>query len=150
MKEFDKCLKERRIVKVRVSEEMIKKEIESAKYDLQRAKESFAREDYKWSSTQAYYSMFHAIKALVLRKGYREKSHYCLLVVLRGLYVETGEFDSELADNFELAMNFRKEADYTSIYDEKSAEIALDYAVGIFKKTEVLIGFKKRKKRTLP
>lgn len=50
MKEFDKCLEERKIVKVRVSEEMIKKEIERAKYDLQRAKESFAREDYKWSS----------------------------------------------------------------------------------------------------
>jgi uncharacterized protein (UPF0332 family) len=26
-------------------------------------------EDYKWASVQAYYSMFHAAKALVLKKG---------------------------------------------------------------------------------
>lgn len=90
--------------------------------------------------------MFHAIKALVLQKGYREKSHYCLLVALRELYVETGEFDSELADNFELSMNFRKEADYASIYDKKSAKIALDYAVDILKKTKILTEPKKRKK----
>ncbi len=44
-------------------------------------------------------------------------------------------------------MNFRKEADYASIYDEKSAEIALDYAVGILKKTKVLMKSKKEKRR---
>ena len=146
MREFDKCLKERRIVKIRVSDEMITREIESAEYDLHKAEESFLNEDYKWSSIQAYYSMFHAVKALVLQKGYREKSHYCLLVALRELYVETEELGSELADNFELSMNFRKEADYAFIYDRESAEIALNYAVDILKQTRKLIKPKKIEK----
>jgi uncharacterized protein (UPF0332 family) len=139
MKEFDKCLKNRQIIKVRPSHEMITKEIESAKYDLQSAEESFLKKDYKWSSIQAYYSMFHAIKALVLQKGFREKSHYCLLVALRKLYVETEELDSKLADDFELSMTFRKEADYAFIYDEESAEIALQYAATILEKIETLM-----------
>ncbi|MBU7047818.1 MAG: HEPN domain-containing protein [Theionarchaea archaeon] len=115
MKEFERCLKERRLIKIQISDEMITKEIGSAEYDLHQAEESFLKGDFKWSSIQAYYSMFHAVRALILRKGYREKSHYCLLVALRELYVKTEEVDSEFADNFEVSMNFRKEADYASI-----------------------------------
>lgn len=44
-----------------------------------------------------------------------------------------GEIGSEFADNFELFMNLRKEADYAFIYDEEGAEIALDYADSILK-----------------
>ena len=100
MNEFERCLKERRIVTIEASREMIEKELEGAKYDLSSAEESLHDEDYKWASVQAYYSMFHAAKALVFEKGYREKSHYCLLIALRELYVQTKKLDSEFADNF--------------------------------------------------
>ena len=144
MKQFERCLKERRLVKVRASDEMITKEIESAGYDLQQAEESFLKEDFKWSSIQAYYSMFHAVRALVLRKGYREKSQYCLLISLRELYVETEEIDSEFADKFEISMNLRKEADYASIYDQESTGIVLQYAAAIFEKTKTLMKSEKK------
>ncbi len=62
---------------------MVKKEIEGSKLDLSSAEESLNDEEYKWASVQAYYSMLHAAKALGLKKGYREKSHYCLLIALR-------------------------------------------------------------------
>lgn len=91
--------------------------------------------------------MFHAVKALVLQKGYREKSHYCLLVALRELYVETGEIDSEFAENFELSMNLRKEADYAFTYDKESAEITLQYAKIILEKTKTLMMSKKKAKK---
>lgn len=48
------------------------------------------------------------IKALVLKKGYREKSHYCLLVVFKGLCIKTREMDKEFADNFEMCMDIRQ------------------------------------------
>lgn len=66
MNDFEKCLKERRILKITASKEMIKKEIKGAKHDLSSAEESIHDEDYKWASVQAYYSIFHASKALVL------------------------------------------------------------------------------------
>ena len=139
MNEFEKCLKERRILKIDASDEMIQKEIEGAKYDLSSGEESLADEDYKWASVQAYYSIFHASKALVLKKGYREKSHYCLLIALRELYVKSKELDSEFAENFEIGMDIRHEADYALTFDEESAKIAIGNARKFLEKTLVLL-----------
>jgi uncharacterized protein (UPF0332 family) len=107
---------------------MIEKEITSADYDLSRSIESMRDEDYKWASLQAYYSMFHEAKALVLKKGYREKSHYCLIIAIRELYVKDGTMNDELVDTLELCMQLRHDADYGLIYDKESAETAIRYA----------------------
>ena len=139
MNDFEKCLNERRIIKIDASNEMIKKEIEGAKYDLSSAEESLHDEDYKWASVQAYYSIFHAAKALVLKKGYREKSHYCLLIALRELYVKSKELDAEFAENFEIGMDIRHEADYALTFDEESAKIAIGNARKFLEKTLVLL-----------
>ena len=139
MSEFERCLKERRLLKIELSYRMIEKELEGAKYDLMRAEESLHDGDYKWSSIQAYYSMFHAAKALVLKRGYREKSHYCLLIALKELYVNTGELDQEFADNFEMSMDIRHEADYALTYDEDSAKIAIENARRFLHRTQTLL-----------
>ena len=139
MNEFERCLKERRILKIDTSNEMIKKEIEGAKYDLSSAEESLHDGDYKWASVQSYYSMFHAAKALVLKKGYREKSHYCLLIALKELYVNSKELDREFTDNFEIGMDIRHEADYALTFDEESAKITIGNAGKFLKKTLVLL-----------
>jgi len=128
MNDFERCIKERHLLKIKTTNEMIEKEIASAEYDLYRSKESMKNEDYKWASVQAYYSMFHAAKALVLKKGYREKSHYCLIIAIRELYVKDGKMDGELADTLELCMHLRHDADYGLIYDKESAEAAIRYA----------------------
>lgn len=69
MNEFQRCLREGRLVKVEPSPRLIAKEISSAEYDLGRAEESLMKGDFKWASVQAYYAIFHAAKALVLSKG---------------------------------------------------------------------------------
>jgi len=132
MNEFENCLNERKIVKIKPSKKSIDAEFESARYDLARSKESLADRDYKWASIQAYYSMFHFIKALVFKKGYREKSHYCLLVAFRELYVRTGEIDKEFADNFEMCMDMRREADYGLTYSSESAKLSVEDADKLF------------------
>jgi len=142
MSEFETCLNERKIVKIKASTKMIEKEIDSAEYDLARARESLSHNDYKWASVQAYYSMFHSAKALVLNKGYREKSHYCLLVALKELYVETGELEKGFADNFEMCMDIRQEADYGLTYSTTSAELSIEYAEKLLEATKNILGFK--------
>ena len=114
---------------------MIEKEILNSEYDLNRSKDSIKNKDYKWAAVQAYYSMFHSAKALVLKKNYREKSHYCLLIALNELYVKKELLDKDMIDNFELCMNLRHDADYGLIYDKESAETAINYADLFFKKT---------------
>jgi uncharacterized protein (UPF0332 family) len=130
MSEFEKCLKERRIQRIDVSGELVKKEMDAAEYDLERAGRNVEEEDFKWASVQAYYSMFHAAKALLFSKGYREKSHYCLIAAIRELFVATGEMSAGVADNLEMCMDIRHEADYGLVYDEASSRQAVERAKG--------------------
>ena len=77
---------------------------------------------------QSYYSMFHAAKTLVLKKEYREKSHFCLIIALRELYVNEDTLNAEMVENLELCMHLRHEADYGLTYYQESAETAIKYA----------------------
>ncbi|MCK4718105.1 MAG: HEPN domain-containing protein [Thermoplasmata archaeon] len=140
MNEFERCLKDRRILKFFASPEMVQKEMDSAEYDLMHAEDSLLREDSKWSSVQSYYSMFHSAKALVLQKGYREKNHYCLIIALRELYVKTGEIEEEAAENLEMCMDIRHEADYGLTYSPEAAKLALDAAKKMFQNARRLLG----------
>lgn len=135
MNDFERCLKERRLVKIKPSNKIIQKELESAEYDLERARNSFNEEDFKWAAVQSYYSMFHAAKALVLKKGYREKSHFCLIIALKELYVSENRLRVEMVENLELCMNLRHEADYGLTYHQESAETAIKYAEEFLDKT---------------
>jgi len=128
MNDFERCIKERRLIKIKPSKEMTQKELDSAEYDLQRARNSLEEEDFKWAAVQSYYSMFHAAKALVLKEGYREKSHFCLIIALRELYVKEDKLNAEMIENLELCMSLRHEADYGLTYHQESAETAIKYA----------------------
>ncbi len=117
-KDFEKCLKKKSIVKQPYTEALIDDELEAARRDLKRAKRTYDEFledlDYKWATIQAYYSMFHAARALLFKKGYREKSHYCLKVTLQALFADEGIMDQRLVDDFDTAMLLRETADYKS------------------------------------
>ena len=89
--EFKQCLEKKKILPFGRGKDLVKKEISIGESDLLDAKAGFQEKRYKWTTIQAYYSMFHAARALIYHKGYREKSHYCLSIALRALYVETGK-----------------------------------------------------------
>ena len=92
--EFEQCLENKKIVPFKQGKELVKKELVIAESDLSDAKAGYQDQRFKWSTIQAYYAMFHAARALVYSKGYREKSHYCLAVALRTLLVEEGKLDA--------------------------------------------------------
>lgn len=140
MSDFDACLKNGKLVKVEPSIEMVKKEIENAGYDLKRAEESLLNDDHKWASIQAYYSMFHSAKALVLNAGYREKSHYCLLVALRELFVKGGRLAKGIGDDFEMCMDVRHQANYGLSYSNESAELTVKAAREFYDVARKMLG----------
>jgi len=117
--EFRMLLNERKLVRARISKNMILKEIEAAQADLQDAQDSLERGKFKWATIQGYYSMFHSARALLYNQGYREKSHYALLVAIRELF--PNELEHSLVDGFEEAMNLRQEADYGLKFSEAGA-----------------------------
>lgn len=107
---------------VDIVEEIIENEMKSAGYDLEKSKNSLEYGDFKWAIVQAYYCIFHSAKAMVYKKGYKERSHYCLLVAIRHLFCDSGEADPILSQIFENAMSLREEADYEMKFSEGSAE----------------------------
>lgn len=146
-KDFEKCLKNKRIVKQSHTKILIDDEIEAARRDFKRAKRTFDEFlddlDYKWTTIQAYYSMFHAARALLFKKGYREKSHFCLKAALQSLYVDEGIIDQSFVDDFDTTMLLRETADYKSDFSREGAKSALDNAEEFLKITEKILSSNK-------
>jgi uncharacterized protein (UPF0332 family) len=119
MSEIKRFIEERKLIRIKVDRKLILKEINGAISDLEEAKDSLSRKKFKWATIQGYYSMFHAARALLYSKGFREKSHYALLIALRGLF--SNQLEIEQIRNFEEAMSLREEADYGLIFSEEGA-----------------------------
>jgi uncharacterized protein (UPF0332 family) len=118
--EFSQCLENKKIIPFAKGKNLVKKEISIAHSDLSDAKAGYENERYKWSTIQAYYAMFHAARALIYSQGYREKSHYCLAIALRALFVDENTMDAQSVRDFLNAMNLREAADYESEFSLSS------------------------------
>lgn len=125
---FERCVREGKLVKIGLQPDMVKKELVVSKSDLKSAEDSISTGNFKWATVQAYYSMFHTAKALVLSGGYREKSHACLSIALKALFVDSGILESKHSDHFKDCMDLREDADYGMIYSEQSALKAVEWA----------------------
>lgn len=100
--EFRRLLQERKLLRARITRQMILKEINAEEADLRRKRLAPAPQ-FEWATIQAYYSMFHSARALLYRRGYRERSHHALLVALRELF--SRELGTDLIIRFEDAMD---------------------------------------------
>ena len=128
MTTLERCLGSGRSKRCSPDKRIVRKELDAATDDLERAKRTFIEEDAKWSSIQAYYSMFHSARALVVAAGYREKGHRCLIAAMRTLYVSEGILERSIVDDLELCMEVREEADYAMIEDLDSAGACIESA----------------------
>ncbi len=137
MSEFKRFVDERRLIRIGIDRKLILKEIEGAANDLEDAKDSLSRKKFKWATIQGYYSMFHATRALVYSKGFREKSHYALLVALRELF--SGQLEADSIEDFDEAMGLREEADYGLVFSEDAARETVDDAEKLLSKTKAIL-----------
>jgi len=138
--EFKRALEKRRVIPFSDGNKLVSKEIKSSKDDLEEALDRFAGKKFKYSTITAYYSIFHAARALLYHKGYREKSHHFLLVAIDALYVETEKLPSVLARGLRNAMLLREEADYHGEFSEDGAKATIDTAKKFLKAAEKILG----------
>ena len=127
-KEIEKCIERGKIVKLEDAKTLIPKELEIALEDLTSSKNSFLNNNYKWSTVQSYYSMFHTARALLYNKDYREKSHYCLIEAIRSFYVEEELLSFEFIEALQLGRTLRENADYYSDFNKESSEEIMNMA----------------------
>ena len=118
--DFKACLDKGSLRKASIAPDLASKELDLAKADLNAAKSSLKGNDSKWDTVQAYYSMFHAGRALVYKEGYRERSHACLIIALKEIYQGKG-LDVGLIDAMQEAKALRENADYVGEFSHDSA-----------------------------
>ena len=126
--EFNSCLSKNKVVKFTAAKKLVPGELKAAQEDLKVASDSLRSGHEKWATVQAYYAMFHTARALLYSKGYREKSHYCLIVAMKALFVSDGRLDVTLVEAFGMAKVLRENADYDNEYSKESAKSLVEKA----------------------
>jgi uncharacterized protein (UPF0332 family) len=134
---FKQLLEERRLTRIKPDRKLVLKEIEGAKSDLETARKSLQDGNFKWAIIQGYYSIFHAARALLYSKGFREKSHYALLIAVQELFRD--ELESSLVQGFEDAMNLRQTADYGLTFSKEGAINVIETAENFLLKTKEIL-----------
>ncbi len=137
--EFDDCLKRGKIVRFPAAKKLVMKELGVAKADLVASRRSLKQKNYKWVTVQAYYTMFHAARTLLYDKGYREKSHYCLILAMKEFYVSEGILEMRLVESLQAAKAMREGADYENTFDPKSARALVEQAEEFLKVAEAVL-----------
>lgn len=89
LSELEKCFEKGLIRKTLQSKEKALKSILKARKWLYEAKKNFKFKLFDSCLVSSYSAMFHAARALLLKDGFREKSHYCLARYVEEKYVKT-------------------------------------------------------------
>ncbi|MGD9345447.1 MAG: HEPN domain-containing protein [Candidatus Aminicenantes bacterium] len=125
---FEECLKKRKIIPFPRAKSFVKKELKAAKDDLAEAQDRLRNDRYKYATINSYYSIFHAARALLYSKGYRERSHHCLSAAIKALYVKTGKMNNRFIRIYKNSMSLRENADYSSSFSKESAIVSVSNA----------------------
>jgi len=137
--QFKRCLEKKKLVKFDAEKSLIKKEIVAAESDLKDSQDVLKIEKPKLATITAYYSMFHAARALLYSKGYREKSHFCLAAAIKNLFVDTNLLESSFIDDYDMAKDLRENADYKSDFSQEGAEQLITKAKKFLDKAKTLL-----------
>jgi len=142
--EFEKCVEKGKLTKFTRGGSVTAKKISEAFEDFNDAKTGLGTKRYKWATIQLYYAMFNAGNALLMKKGYREKnSHYCLIIGVKELYINTGELDITFIDALQKGKVLRESASYHSEWSEEACKELLKDAEKFLNRAREIIDEKK-------
>ena len=90
----------------------IRDHITLAEECLEEAKNLLSNGFYRGAVSRAYYSMYHAVKALLLTKNVTPKKHTGVLRMLGLEFVNKGYLEEIYAEAYKYAFDIRQKADY--------------------------------------
>lgn len=87
-------------------------------------------ENYKSAANRAYYTVFHAMRAVLAYDKIDMKHHSGIIAEFRRLYVKTGVFDVELSKIISILSDSRNDSDYDDFFIVSKEEAAeqINYA----------------------
>ncbi len=120
---------------------LAKGEIDRAGEELKAANVLLEKGFYFKSVVSAYYSIYHAAKAILLLKGVAPKTHEGVERMFGLYYIKTGEFDLNVGKSLGRLMKMREEADYypeVPFTNDEAAE-AIRMATDFLEKAKLFI-----------
>ena len=90
--------------------------IEQSKENLEEAEALFAINKFKGANNRAYYSIFHAIKAILALEQTDFKKHSSIIAYFNKEYISKNVFPRELGKRVNEARFFREKSDYVDFY----------------------------------
>lgn len=129
-------------------EEKIEKMMTKASRKLEAAQVLYEDGIYDDAISRAYYAMFHAATALLLKKGVTAKTHSGLLTMFSLHYVKSGEIAKEYFDILSESKELRENGDYEPYFEghDEEARLALANAKKFLKKAEEILGTRRSKR----
>lgn len=90
--------------------------LEQAKDNLEEAIVLFENNKYKGASNRAYYSIFHAVKAVLAIEQTDFKKHSSVIAYFNKEYISKNIFPRELGKRVSEARFYREKSDYVDFY----------------------------------
>lgn len=97
--------------------------LERAEECLKEAQNLYDTESYKGAANRLYYSIFHAMRAVLALDGVDMKHHSGVISEFRRRYIKTGILDSKLSDIISVLSEMRSESDYDDFYVLSKSDI---------------------------
>lgn len=97
-------------------EVLAKYRLDQAKENLEEAEALFNINKFKGASNRAYYSIFHAIKAILALEETDFKKHSSVIAYFNKEYISKTIFPKELGKRVSEARFFREKSDYVDFY----------------------------------
>lgn len=123
-----------------------------AKYRLERAKEdlldaelSYKNTRYLNANNRAYYSIFHAIRAILALERVDFKRHKDVLAYFNQYYIKTETFPKIMGKKIAQARKIREDSDYDDEFEptEEQTKMQIETAKELIKLVEEYISEKK-------
>lgn len=96
--------------------------LDRAKEDLEAARLLFLNGEYRAANNRAYYSMFHAIRALLVFDNFDASKHSGVISEFRRRYIKKGLLPVELSKMVGSAFTIRNASDYDDMFIASKAD----------------------------
>ena len=98
--------------------------LEHADECISAAKSLLESENYKSAANRAYYTVFHAMRAVLAFDKIDMNHHSGIIAEFRRLYIKTGIFDAELSKIISVLSDSRNDSDYDDFFIVSKEEVA--------------------------
>lgn len=99
--------------------------------ELEKADKTFQEFEYVWekglfsvAANRLYYTLFHAVSALLISDGHSVKSHRGIMVLFGQYYVKTAVFSKEDGSLLSDLVIMRDNADYNCLFEANEEKLS--------------------------